>query len=136
VPVVYINAMENQVFPPFVTFDNSTNTISMKPNLPNYSGLTYYFSVVLKEEHSDFMLNIYYMTIIIGGDPYVPDNSTITKSLVWMNITVVNSDSSGALWFSSPINMAAALSLFSTAFEVHVVDVAQNNDTVPEFVVT
>lgn len=51
------------------------------------------------------MLNIYYMTVIIGGDPYVPDNTTITKSKVYMNITVVNSDSSGTLWFSSPINM-------------------------------
>jgi hypothetical protein len=51
----------------------------MKPNLPNYSGMTYYFSVVLKEMHSDFMLNIYYMTIIIGGDPYVPSNTTIVK---------------------------------------------------------
>jgi hypothetical protein len=116
--------MENQAFPPFVSFDNSTYTISMKPNLPNYSGMTYYFSVVLKEMHSDFMLNIYYMTIIIGGDPYVPDNSTVSKEQIYMNITVVNSDSSGSLWFSAPINMTQALSQFSTAFEVYVVDVA------------
>ena len=66
---VYINSMENQDFPAFVTFDNATNTIKMSPNTTAYQGRTYYFSVVLKEINSDYMLNIYYMTIKINGDP-------------------------------------------------------------------
>lgn len=66
---VYINSMENQDFPPFIAFDNFTNTITMYPNSTKYQGRTYYFSVVLKEKNSDFMMNIYYMTVKINGDP-------------------------------------------------------------------
>lgn len=128
--------MENQAFPPFVTFDNDTNTISMKPNKPNYSGMTYYFSVVLKEQNSDFMMNIYYMTIIIGGDPYVPDNSTITKELIYMNVSYINEDSTGAFNFSLPVNMTYITENFSKLFSYYVIDVAQNNDTIPEFEIT
>ena len=41
----------------------------MNPNSTTYQGRTYYFSVVLKEVNSDYMLNIYYMTVKINGDP-------------------------------------------------------------------
>jgi hypothetical protein len=69
---VYINSMENQDFPPFINYTNATNTINMFPNNLLYQGRTYYFSVVLKEKNSDFMMNIYYMTIKINGDPVDP----------------------------------------------------------------
>ena len=128
--------MENQAFPAFVSFDNSSNTIKMNPNKPIYSGTTYYFSVVLKELNSDFMMNIYYMTIIIGGDPYVPDNTTYPKEQVYMNISYINADSSGAVWFSKPINMSKAMKSFDSYFSIYVIDVALNNDTIPEFIIT
>ena len=70
---VYINSMENQQFPPFVTYDNTTKTIYMKPNSTLYQGRTYYFSIVLKERHSDFMMNVYYMTVKMSGDPIDPN---------------------------------------------------------------
>jgi len=70
---VYINSMENQDFPPFVTYVNKTKTIYFKPNMSEYSGRTYYFSVVLKEVHSDYMMNIYYMTIKMTGNPWEPE---------------------------------------------------------------
>lgn len=40
----------------------------MKPNSTRYQGRTYYFSVVLKEKNSDFMVNINYITVKIAGD--------------------------------------------------------------------
>jgi hypothetical protein len=70
--MVYIAAMDNQEYPPFVTFNNATNTINFNPNSPTYSGLTYYFEVVLKEVNSDIMMNIAYMTINMNGAVYVP----------------------------------------------------------------
>lgn len=42
----------------------------MNPNNKTYNGKTYYFSVVLKEKHSDYMMNIYYMTIKMSGEIY------------------------------------------------------------------
>lgn len=71
---VYINSMENQDFPAFINYTNATKTIAMNPNNLLYQGRTYYFSVVLKELNSDFMMNIYYMTIKINGDPIDPED--------------------------------------------------------------
>jgi hypothetical protein len=80
--------MENQQIPPFVTYDNATKTIYMKPNSTQYQGKTYYFAIVLKERHSDYMMNIYYITIKMGGDlidpnadPYV-NYTRVTYTLV------------------------------------------------------
>ena len=71
---VYINSMENQDFPAFINYTNTTNTIVMNPNNLLFQGRTYYFSVVLKEKNSDFMMNIYYMTVKINGDPIDPED--------------------------------------------------------------
>jgi hypothetical protein len=81
---VYINAMENQAFPSFVYFNNATNSISMRPNNDTqYQGQTYYFSVVLKRTHSDYVMNIYYLTVRFTGSPYVApsknDNSSASN---------------------------------------------------------
>ena len=53
----------------------------MNPNNLKYQGNTYYFAVVLKETHSDFIMNVYYMTLKINGnriDPslLLPPNKT------------------------------------------------------------
>lgn len=59
----------------------------MKPNTTDYQGRTYYFSVVLKEKNSDYMMNIYYMTIKMLGDivepeEYVePNKTTVSMSV-------------------------------------------------------
>ena len=34
VPMIYINSMENQKFPDFVSYDNSTKTIFFRPSKP------------------------------------------------------------------------------------------------------
>jgi hypothetical protein len=63
----------------------------MKPNNLLYQGRTYYFSVVLKEKNSDSMMNIYYMTIKILGDPIDPESlKPPNKTEVDMNITSLN----------------------------------------------
>lgn len=48
----------------------------MRPYLSKHQGRTYYFSVVLKELNSDYMMNIYYMTIKVAGDPIDDDDTS------------------------------------------------------------
>lgn len=96
--------MENQDFPPFVNFTNGTNTITLLPNNVLYQGRTYYFSVVLKETHSDFMMNIYYMTIKILGDPVDPSLFVApNKTSVAMSFTSLNYSSMGQMTFSMAV---------------------------------
>ena len=132
---VYINAMENQDFPPFVNFTNSTNTINMVPNNILYQGRTYYFSVVLKEKHSDFMMNIYYMTIKINGDPIDP--STVlppNKTQVGMSIAQLDYLSSGQILFTQGVNTTMfeedSLSDFWALFDVYVINNVGNREEI------
>lgn len=101
---VYINQMENQEMPPFVNYTNETMTINMKPDNLLYQGRTYYFSVVLKEKNSDFMQNIYYMTIKINGDPIDPEDlKPPNKTEVAMTLQYLNYSSMGQLQFSMAV---------------------------------
>ena len=98
--------MENQEFPKFVTYDNATQTINMRPNSTEFQGRTYYFSVVLKEKRSDYMMNIYYMTVKMSGDPvepeeYIPPNKTVVTA----QVTALNYSSIGQLTFSMGIHV-------------------------------
>jgi hypothetical protein len=76
----------------------------MNPNNLLYQGRTYYFSVVLKEKNSDFMMNIYYMTIKINGDPIDPDDlKPPNKTEVAMTINYLNYHSEGNIRFSMEV---------------------------------
>ena len=43
VPEVYISGLPNQVFPPFVSFNNATNTLVFRPDDLKYQGYTHNF---------------------------------------------------------------------------------------------
>ena len=102
---VYINSMENQEFPAFVTYNNDTKTINMGPNTTAYQGRTYYFSVVLKEKHSDYMMNIYYITVKLSGDIIDPEEEVeVNKTAISMTIPYLNYHSEGTLKFSQNVN--------------------------------
>ncbi len=132
---VYINSMENQEFPTFINYTNATKVINMTPNNLLFQGRTYYFSVVLKEKNSDFMMNVYYMTIKINGDPIDPDDlKPPNKTEVSMSITSLNYKSQGSINFSMPIQT----SLFSKAnktkffelFDVYVINTVKERESI------
>lgn len=120
VGVVYINAMENQKFPPFVSYVNSTQTIVMNPVGPYYNGRTYYFSVVLKNKHSDYIMNVYYMTIRMSGQPYNAAAARAAMPKVNMSVPYLNYHSEGVLEFSLPVKMDTVVNNFDSLFSVYV----------------
>lgn len=149
---VYINAMENQPFPGFLAYNNATKTIAMRPkNDTQYQGQTYYFSVVLKRTHSDYIMNTYYITVKFKGDIYVApvaaDNTTSNDSTVandtfepekiTYNISEITWKSKGQIQFSQPVNMTNIAENFLSLFDVYV-DCKTRNKTeeVKGFVVT
>lgn len=117
---VYINAMENQDFPKFVKYVNSTQTIIMNPTSRLFNGRTYYFSVVLKEKNSDFMMNTYYMTIKMSGDPIDEANEMENATKIQMTIPYLNYHSEGVFKFSHPVNMKFIENNFSKVFKVYI----------------
>lgn len=120
VGVVYINSMENQDFPPFVKYVNATQTIMMNPNSVLYNGRTYYFSVVLKEKNSDYMVNTYYMTIQLSGDAVDEADLLANATKIEMSIPYLDKESNGVFEFSHPVNMNFVKKNFYTVFNVYV----------------
>ena len=138
---VYINAMENQDFPQFINYTNATQTINMNPNNLLFQGRTYYFSVVLKEKNSDFMMNIYYMTIKINGDPIDPDDlKPPNKTEVAMSITYQNYHSEGSLRFSMGVQPFIFKSenkqKFWDLFDVYVINTVKDREEIVDIVFT
>lgn len=87
--------MENQDFPTFVKYQNSTQSIIMNPTSILFNGRTYYFSVVLKEKNSDFMMNTYYMTVKMSGDPVDEASLMDNATKISMTIPTLNYHSEG-----------------------------------------
>ena len=79
----------------------------MRPNTTAYQGRTYYFSVVLKEKHSDYQVNVYYITVKMSGDPIDEsddEDEPINKTKIVMTIPYMNYHSQGYLKFNVPVN--------------------------------
>jgi hypothetical protein len=60
---------------------------------------------VLKESNSDYMMNIYYMTLKVAGDPIDDDESIpeIKKIQISMELVDIDVNSKGMLKFSHPV---------------------------------
>jgi hypothetical protein len=132
---VYINSMENQDFPAFINYTNATTTISMNPNNRLYQGRTYYFSVVLKEKNSDSMMNIYYMTIKINGDPVDPEDlKPPNKTEVAMTLQYLNYSSMGQVKFSMAVLPFVFLpenkAIFWEVFDVYVYNTLKDREEI------
>ncbi|CDW72642.1 UNKNOWN [Stylonychia lemnae] len=116
---IYINSMENQEFPKFVKYVNATKSIIFNPNSKIYSGRTYYFSVVLKEKNSDYMMNTYYLTIKMNGDVIDEGQEMDNATKIQMTIPYLNQNSEGTFMFSHPVNMKFIQNNFNKTFKVY-----------------
>jgi hypothetical protein len=117
---IYVAVMEAQEakYPPFLLFENSTNTITFRPVDPYSAGQTYFFSIVIKELHSATVMYSYYCTVKMTGDVIVRDTNTY-----WVNvnytITQLTDDSQGYMNFTEPINMTYLRQHFFDMFDIY-----------------
>ena len=75
-PEVYVGYMDQQEdkYPEFLYFTNSTNTIKFNPDSKKYAGKTFYFTIVVKEKNSDSVKYSFYATVRVTGES--SDDST------------------------------------------------------------
>lgn len=93
-------------YPPFMNFENATNTISFRPNDFWTSGQTYFFAIVIKEENSASVLYTYYCTVKINGPIF---NREEHDQFYWVDVNytiqMINDKSQGSMKFTEPVNM-------------------------------
>lgn len=119
-PVVVIDVMEAQEdkYPPFLNFENDTNTIIMRPDSLDYQGRTYYFTIIVKEEKSDSVKYPYYCTVKLEGDIIEVDNSIVYTDINY-TINYIDEKSTGSMLFTSPINMTFMENNFYDMFNIY-----------------
>jgi len=139
-PVVVIDLMEAQEdkFPPFLNFQNDTNTITMRPDAKEYSGRTYYFTIIVKEKNSDSVKYPYYCTVKMNGEIYEEDTS-VNYTDINYTIIDINKDSKGALRFTKPVNFTWLEKNFYSMFKVFWRDTTyrtnKQNHTLEDFII-
>ena len=72
-PIAYLDytSGKEDSYPPFLTYRNATNTLTMSPDTIWFRGRTYYFTVVVKEYQSDTVMTVYTVTVQVEGEPTV-----------------------------------------------------------------
>lgn len=121
-PECYIDKMEGQEdkYPPFLMYENSTQTITLMPNSTQVQGRTYYFSIIVKEKHSHSIVYPYFCTIKIGGEIFEQD---MTIKYTEFNYTINwISGYQGSLKWNNPINMTWMKDNFDNVFQYYWTD--------------
>lgn len=130
--VVYIRAMDNQPYPPFLSYNNYSTILFFNPDSVWYSGYTYYFTIVVKEKHSDTVLYPYYCTVkILGKEPDRLEALEFTD--VTFKLTPITRNSTGAIVFSNPVNLTFVKENWDALFDVYIKNVTfrKHNTTFP-----
>jgi hypothetical protein len=92
---------------------------------------------VLKESNSDYMMNIYYMTLKVAGDPIEEDDSIpeIKKIQISMELIDIDVNSKGMLKFSHPIQMENVVNNFKSIFHVYIKTVMKEIEELEDFTI-
>jgi len=108
--------MPNQEFPPFVYFNNLTNTLIFRPESPWYTGQKYYFMIITKEKNSDTIQYPNFCSIKILGEKKTKEN--------YVNFTdyeigfgqSIDRHSKGFIKFSNEVNTTFVKENFDVLF--------------------
>jgi hypothetical protein len=125
-PEVYVGYMEQQEdkYPEFLLFTNSTNTIKFNPNSKKFGGRTYYFTIVVKEKNSDSVKYSFYATVRVTGNSTEEaveayDIGKAKTTQVNYTITHVDEKGKGSIKFTSPIHMKWLEENFEDFFKIY-----------------
>jgi len=132
IPELYINAMADQEYPPFLSYENSTQTLIFKPDSIWHQGKTFYFRIIVKEKNSDTVLYPYYCNVKVQGIKVDPEE--------YLNFTDISFDMGtidrygrGTLKWSQPVNLTFVREYWNDIFDVYVKNVTfrDHNTTMP-----
>lgn len=124
--------MTSQPYPPFLYYDNDTQTLLFTPHSKWYQGITYYFVIVVKEKNSDSVFYPYYATVKISGEKLDPWDTLNFTDLTFA-LGPINRNSSGTIVWSAPVNLPFVRDNFDAMFDVYVKNVTfrDHNMTTP-----
>lgn len=143
-PEVYVKAVNDQPYPKFLFFDNSTNTLIFRPDDPWDNGKIFYFQLIVKEKNSDVIVYPYFCKVIMLGEQQVDADVYAYQDIEWHLLGYpetakqenwVNADSqTGIFWAKKdesgeklipyPVNTAFVAEHFDEMFDMNIRNVS------------
>lgn len=119
-PEVYVGEMDAQEdkYPPFLMFENATNTLIFKPASKWVSGRQYYFTIVVKETNSDSVQYSFYCTVRVTGEIF-EQTTTVEKIHINYEISEIDDAGAGSIKFDNDVNMTWIQENFGKVFKIY-----------------
>jgi len=130
VPEVYVSEMAKQQYPPFLFFNNITNTIIFRPESIWYQGRNYYFIITVKEKNSDTVLYPYYCTVKMQGSIIDPMEYLNFTDITW-EMSTIDRESKSSLVFSHPVDLQFVKDNWDSMFHVYIKNVTFKDHQTP-----
>jgi len=138
-PELWIVAMKDQEYPPFLSYQNATQELVFTPHSIWYQGKTYYFRIVVKEKNSDTQQYPYYCTVKISGNIVDPEEY-LNFTDITFSMGTVDRYGRGQLKWDNKVNLTFVKEHFFDMFHVYVKNITfkEHNMTMPvkEFIFT
>jgi len=123
-PEVYVNSMPNQEYPPFLHFNNKTKVLNFRPDSVWYQGLSFYFTIVVKEKNSDTVMYPHYCTVKIQGDKIDP-MKYLNFTDIEFEMSNIARNSTGTLKWNHPVNLTFIQDHWDELFDVYIWNVTK-----------
>lgn len=124
--------MPDQEYPPFLAYENDTQTLIFTPHSIWYQGKTYYFRIVVKEKNSDSVSYPYYCTVKISGVKIDPEEY-FNFTDIQFSMGPINRYGQGTVIWNHPVNLTFVQEHWSEMFDVYIKNVTfkEHNTTWP-----
>jgi len=132
-PEVYVKAVDGQPYPKFLFFENSTNTITFRPDDPWDKGEIFYFQLIVKEKNSDVIVYPYYCKVIMSGEPQSDEEFYTYKDIQWHMFghpdtnkkeNWVDAQSRTGIFWTEPVNTTFVAQHFDEMFDINIRNVS------------
>ena len=122
VPALYVRNTTGKPYPPFMFFENKTQTLVFRPHSVYYQGYKYYWDVVVYEKNSPEVNAVLPCSIEVVGEVIDPMDY-INFTDISFKMTKLDESSNGVLSFSHAVNLTFISENFDDIFDYYLQNV-------------
>lgn len=132
--IVYIDKDldPNKRYPPFMFFNNLTETLTFRPESRWLMGETFHYRVIVKEENSEVIQFSYACQVTVNGDTLVP-LEVLEFTDIDFEMMPIDRHSNTSIKWSSQVNTTFIKENWDELFDVYIknVTIREHNQTFP-----
>jgi hypothetical protein len=132
--IVYIDSDldPEKIYPPFMFYNNITETLTFRPESKWIKGITYHFRVIVKEQNSDVVSFAYSCQVTVQGEIIDPMQE-LTFTDIDFDMNPIDRYSNTSIKWTEPVNLTFVKENWDELFDVYIknVTIREHNQTFP-----